>query len=178
MTQLAADAPLQRQPLHIDSLRLTRPLHAYGPLMLGLGFAVLTRLFIEQPYADTVQSLGRLRQMLQDGPVLLALVWVLPVFVGALVSCTRTLAVRITPTGLEVRRPLSPTRFYQRSEVVSWGFEHAPGMQSNLPPTDARARVQFIVSTADGYTFSKPMSGREAHNVGALLTRTGYDLRI
>ena len=108
----------------------------------------------------------------------MALVWVLPVLVGALASCTRTLAVQISSSGLEVRRLLAPIRYYQRSEVVSWGFEHGPGSHSNLPPGDARARVRFIMSTADGYTFTKPMRGREARSAHALLTRSGYDLRI
>lgn len=178
MTQLTSDSPWHRQTLRTDTLRLARPLHAWGPLVLGLGFAVLARLFVEQPYTDNVATLGELRQTIHDGPVLLALVWVLPVLVGALASCTRTFAVKINTTGLEVRRLLGPTRSYQRSEVVSWGFEHGPGSHSNLPPSDAGARVRFVMSTADGYTFSKPMSGREAQGAHALLTRSGYDMRI
>ena len=155
-------------------MQLARPIHAAGPLAIGLGLAVLLRLLVEQPFPDRIWALGELRRAIIEGPVMMGLVWALPVLLGALLTCTRTLSVRIARSGLEVRRLLGPMRFYQPSEVVSWGFEHGPGTFSNLPPSDVRVPVRFVLNTADGYSFSKLISGRMAQRLFELLGRTGY----
>ena len=174
MVQADPESPWQRRILHKDSLCLTRPIHAFGPLVVGVGITVLVRLFMEQHYSDRLWVLEQLRRGFVEGPALMALFWILPVLLGALISCTRTFSVQIAPGGLAVHRTLGTTRFYQPSEVVTWGFEHGPGMHSNLPPTEGRTSVRFLLGTADGYYFSMPVKGQIASSLCGLLSGNGY----
>ncbi len=154
--------PDERQIVSQETLRLTTPLAAFGPLLLGIGIAVLGRLLID------LEIFSDLRQRLL-GRAELALLWVAPVLIGALLSSAGTLWLELNPSGVRVRRMLGKTRSYETGEVVSWGFEYSRDAISSLPPTDARQWVRFRLQTADGFGFRKSIDGKKAQHLSKLL---------
>lgn len=157
-------ASLGRGILRPHFMRLTTPIRAFGPLLLGVGAAVLARVLVD------LEPLSELRANLV-GPAKLALIWILPVLAGALVSATRTLWIEVGAGGVRVRRLLGSTRLYTPGELVSWGFEHGPGTYSTLPPAQATPAVRFVLQTADGWGFEKTISAQTALRLSTLLLR-------
>lgn len=149
-------------------MRLATPISAFGPLLIGVGAAVLARTLLD------LEALGELRTAVVGGPARMALIWVLPVVAGALVSCMRTLFIEITPASVRVTRLMGGLRNYDRSEVVAWGFEHGAGAHSTVPPIDPRQAVRFVLATSDGYSFQKMVDGKTAQLISSALLRQGY----
>jgi hypothetical protein len=155
-----------RHVLQPYKVRLSMPVHSYGPLVVGIGTAVLARLAID------LDALSSVRAVLADAPAWIALLWAVPVLVGAGVSCTRTSYVEISAAGVQVAPFLGAARWYNHCEVVSWGFGLPSGSQSYVPPRDCRA-VPFVLQTADGWSLHKTVTAAMAVRLATFLVPDG-----